>query len=148
MSEEFRRAGLLLRVIAKVLDFILIAAVAEIIPRAGFFAGLAYILIGDALFQGRSLGKKLISLRVVSINTERPCSFKDSILRNSVFGIGYLFYKIPLFGWIFIVIICLFEFIILLGSKEKMRLGDEIAKTKVVITNTDEETVTGRINAS
>jgi hypothetical protein len=130
MSEGFRRAGLLLRVIAKVLDFIIIAAVAEVIPRAGFFAGLAYLLIGDGLFQGRSLGKKLIGLR------------------NSVFGIGYLLYKIPLFGWIFIVIISLLEFVILLGSKEKMRLGDEIAKTKVVITNTEVEILTGRINAS
>jgi uncharacterized RDD family membrane protein YckC len=148
MSEGFRRAGLLLRVIAKVLDFIIIAAVAEVIPRAGFFAGLAYLLIGDGLFQGRSLGKKLVGLRVVSIYTEKPCSFRDSILRNSVFGIGYLLYKIPLFGWIFIVVISLLEFVILLGSKEKMRLGDEIAKTKVVITNTEVEIVTGRMNAS
>lgn len=148
MSEEFRRAGLHLRAIAKVLDFIIIAAVAEVIPRAGFFAGLAYLLIGDGLFQGRSLGKKLIGLKVISIDTEKPCSFRDSVLRNSVFGIGYLLFKIPLFGWIFIVIISLFEFIILLGSKEKRRLGDEIAKTKVIITNTDAETVTGRMNAS
>jgi hypothetical protein len=46
------------------------------------------------------------------------------------------------------VVISLFEFVILLGSKEKMRLGDEIAKTKVVITNTEVEIVTGRMNAS
>ncbi|MBM4140629.1 MAG: RDD family protein [Nitrospira sp.] len=142
MSEKFTNADLLLRIIAKILDFIIIVAVTEVIPKAGFFAGLAYLLIGDGLFDGRSLGKKLIGIRVISADTNKPCSFKDSILRNSTFGIGYLLYKIPWFGWIFIVIVSVFEFIILLGSKERMRLGDEIAKTKVVtITTTDKDTV-------
>jgi len=142
MSEKFTNADLLLRIIAKILDFIIIVAVTEVVPKAGFFAGLAYLLIGDGLFDGRSLGKKLIGLRVISADTNKPCSFKDSILRNSTFAIGYLLYKIPWFGWIFIVIVSVFEFIILLGSKERMRLGDEIAKTKVVtITNTDKDTV-------
>lgn len=142
MSEKFTNADLLLRIIAKILDFIIIVAVTEVIPKAGFFAGLAYLLIGDGLFDGRSLGKKLIGLKVISVDTNKPCSFKDSILRNSTFAIGYLLYKIPWFGWIFIVIVSVFEFIILLGSKERMRLGDEIAKTKVVtITTTDKDTV-------
>ncbi|OGW39063.1 MAG: hypothetical protein A2Y97_14130 [Nitrospirae bacterium RBG_13_39_12] len=139
---------MLLRAIAKTLDFIIIAAAAEVIPRAGFFAGLAYLLIGDGLFDGRSFGKKIIGLRVVSADADKPCSFRDSILRNSIFGLGYLLYKIPWFGWVFIVIAMVLEFIILLGSKNGMRLGDEIAKTRVVATTTDTETLTGRLNAS
>lgn len=132
MSEEFKRAGLLLRTVAKIVDFIIIAAVAEVVPKAGFFAGLAYLLIGDGLFDGRSVGKKLMGLRVVSADTNKLCTFRDSILRNSTLGIGYLCYKILWVGWIFIVIVFVFEFIILLGSRDGMRLGDEIAKTKVV----------------
>jgi uncharacterized RDD family membrane protein YckC len=132
MSEEFKRAGLLLRTVAKILDFIIIAAAVEIVPKAGFFAGLAYLLLGDGLFDGRSLGKKLIGLRVVSAETYKPCTFRDSILRNSTFGVGFIFYKILWFGWIFVMVVSIFEFIILLGSKEKMRVGDEIAKTVVV----------------
>ncbi len=131
MSEEFKRAGLLLRAVAKILDFIIIAAAVEVIPKAGFFAGLAYLLIGDGLFGGRSLGKKLIGLRVISADTNTPCTFRDSILRNSTFGIGFLFYKIRWFGWLFIMLIFVFEFIIFLGSKDRMRFGDEIAKTIV-----------------
>src|SRR4030042_1424814 len=111
MSEEFKRAGLLLRTVAKILDFIIIAAAIEVIPKAGFFAGIAYLLIGDGLFDGRSLGKKLIGLRVVSADTNTPCTFRDSILRNSTFGIGFLFYKMIWFGWIFIVLLSIFEFI-------------------------------------
>jgi len=132
MSEEFKRAPLLLRTIAKILDFIIIAAAAEIVPKAGFFAGLAYLLIGDGLFEGRSLGKKLIGLRVVSADTNTPCTFRDSILRNSTLGIGFFFYKVLWFGWIFIVLISVFELIILIGSRDGMRFGDEIAKTIVI----------------
>jgi uncharacterized RDD family membrane protein YckC len=132
MSEEFKRAGLLLRTVAKILDFIIIAAAVEVVPTAGFFAGLAYLLIGDGLFDGRSLGKKLIGLRVVSADTNIPCTFRDSILRNSTLGIGFLFYKVLWLGWMLIILISIIEFIILLGSKDGKRFGDEIAKTVVI----------------
>lgn len=132
MSEEFKRAGLLNRTVAKILDFILIAAAVEVVPKAGFFAGLVYLLIGDGLFDGRSVGKKLIGIRVVSADIHSPCTFKDSILRNSTFGIGYLLSKILWIGWLFIAIVALFEFILLIGSKDRKRLGDEIAKTIVI----------------
>ena len=132
MSEEQRKAGLLVRTIARILDFIIVAAAVEIVPKAGFYAGLAYLLIGDGLFEGRSLGKRLIGIRVVSSVSSEPCTFRDSILRNSVFGIGFLFYKIFWLGWTFVAIVSAFEFIILLGSKNRMRLGDELAKTIVI----------------
>ncbi len=132
MSEEPQRAGLLLRTVAKVIDFVIIAAAVEVIPKAGFFAGLVYLLIGDGLLNGRSLGKKLIGIQVVSIDTLTPCTFRESIIRNCTFGLGFLFYKMLWFGWIFIALISFFEFLILLGSKNKMRIGDEIAKTTVI----------------
>jgi len=133
MSEEPRRAGLLLRAAAKILDLILIAAVIEVIPRAGFFAGLAYLLLGDGLFDGRSLGKKLIRLKVVSIDALEPCTFRDSLLRNSTLGLGYLLWRlIPWIGWIAFPVIAAVEFIMILGNKEGRRLGDEIAGTTVI----------------
>jgi uncharacterized RDD family membrane protein YckC len=132
MSEENKKAGLLLRTVSKVLDLIIIAAVAELLPKVGFYAGLIYLLIGDGLFDGRSFGKKLIGLKVISAVTHKPCDFKDSILRNAIFGAGYLLYKFLWFGWIFIALVSVFEFIILLGSKQQMRLGDEFAKTIVI----------------
>ncbi len=132
MSEEPRRAGLLLRAAAKILDFILIAAVIEIIPRAGFLAGLAYLLLGDGLFDGRSLGKKLIRLKVVSIEALQPCTFRESLLRNSTFGLGYVLWIVPWIGWIALPVIAAVEFILILGNKESRRLGDEIARTTVI----------------
>jgi uncharacterized RDD family membrane protein YckC len=134
MSEEQRRAGLLLRAAAKIIDFILIAAVIEIIPRAGYFAGLAYLLLGDGFFDGRSVGKKLIRLRVVSTVTNGPCTFRDSILRNSTLAVGYILWIIPWIGWIFILLTAALEFILILGSRDGKRLGDEFAKTVVLET--------------
>jgi uncharacterized RDD family membrane protein YckC len=134
MSEKQRRAGLLLRTAAKIVDFILIAAVIEILPRAGFFAGLTYLLLGDGFFDGRSIGKKLLKIQVVSAGTDSPCTFKDSILRNSTFAVGYVLWIVPFIGWIFILIISAVEFVLVLGSKDGMRLGDEIAKTAVIET--------------
>jgi uncharacterized RDD family membrane protein YckC len=132
MSEEFTRAGLLVRTVARILDFIIIAAAVEIVPKAGFFAGLTYLLIGDGLFNGQSIGKKLVGLTVVSADSLQLCSIRDSILRNSIFAVGYLFFKVLWIGWIIIIIIAALEFIVLLGSKDKMRIGDEFAKTIVI----------------
>ena len=132
MSEEQRRAGLLLRAAAKIIDFILIAAVIEIIPKAGYFAGLAYLLLGDGFFDGRSVGKKLIKLRVVSNVTGGPCTFRDSILRNSTLAVGYILWIVPWVGWVFILLIAALEFILILGSRDGKRLGDEFAKTVVL----------------
>ncbi|MBI5847029.1 MAG: RDD family protein [Nitrospirae bacterium] len=132
MSEEPRRAGLLLRTAAKILDLILIAAVIEVIPRAGFLAGLAYLLLGDGLFDGRSLGKKLIRLKAVSINALQPCTFREALLRNSTLGLGYILWLVPWIGWIALPVIAAVEFILILGNKEGRRLGDEIAGTTVI----------------
>lgn len=132
MPFEIKKTSLLLRVFAKALDFIIIAAMAEIVPNAGFYAGLSYLLISDGLFNGRSIGKYLIGLRVVSIVTNEPCSIKESIVRNAPLGAGVLLSKLPWIGWIFITAVSAMEFLILLGSKDGMRIGDEIAKTAVI----------------
>lgn len=134
MSEEQRSAGLLLRTAARILDFILIAAVTEIIPRAGFFAGLAYLLLGDGFFDGRSIGKKLIRLQVISAKTGTPCTFREPVLRNSTFAAGYLLLLVPWIGWIFFLLISVIEFTLVLGSRDGARLGDGIAGTVVIET--------------
>jgi uncharacterized RDD family membrane protein YckC len=128
---EKKRAGLLLRVVSKGIDFIVILAAAEALPKAGWLAGLTYLLISDGLINGQSLGKKLTGLRVETTEGV-PCTIKDSILRNSTLAVGLLLWKIPLVGWLLLAAVMALEFIILIGSKENARLGDEIAKTSVV----------------
>lgn len=132
MLQEIKKAGPLLRSVAKAIDFILIAAVAELVPKAGFFAGLLYLLISDGLFEGKSIGKKLVRLKVVSLKDNSPCSIRESILRNLIFAVGLSLWQIPLVGWVFLALIIAFELVVIIGSKDSMRLGDEVAKTVVI----------------
>jgi uncharacterized RDD family membrane protein YckC len=135
MPEDGSKASLLLRIIAKSLDFIVIAIAAKTIPQVGYIAGLSYLLISDGLFDGRSLGKKVIGLKVISVSAGRAGTFRDSILRNISFAVALLLLEIPLIGWLLSVVavaIFVLEFLLMLGNKEGHRLGDDIAGTKVI----------------
>jgi hypothetical protein len=137
---EYIKTDILSRVSARSVDLIIVAALLELVPRAGFFAGIIYLLIADGLFGGRSIGKKLIGIKVVLIDSGKACGYKESIFRNLIFAIGLLLCgllnEVPLLGGMFIIIvpvlILLFEGLILLGSENGMRVGDELAKTHVI----------------
>jgi uncharacterized RDD family membrane protein YckC len=90
------------------------------------------LLISDGLFDGRSLGKKIMRLRVSSFATGGPGTFRDSMVRNAPFAAAMLLFNIPLAGWVFPVLVLTFEFLLALGSGDGMRLGDDLAGTKVV----------------
>ncbi|MBF0557776.1 MAG: RDD family protein [Nitrospirae bacterium] len=122
----------MLRVIAKLLDFIIIATAIKAVPQVGYFAGLVYLLISDGLFDGRSLGKKVMRLRVISQEAGTPGTFRDSIVRNITFAFSLILYKIPLLGWFFVLLALVLEFLLMLGNDEGMRLGDDLANTRVV----------------
>jgi uncharacterized RDD family membrane protein YckC len=132
MSEGLQKAPLLLRSMAKAIDLIAVAAVVASVPTAGIFAGVAYLLIGDGLFDGRSLGKIVMRLRVISVSTGNQGSFRDSMIRNAPFAAMLLLYLIPFVGWIFSVMILTCEFLLVLGNSDGMRLGDDLAGTQVV----------------
>lgn len=126
------KASVFNRAIAKAVDFIIIGALFEVIPKIGYFAGVAYILICDGLFEGRSIGKRIIGLKVVLRETMRACTFRESVIRNFPFAIGYIFIVVPFVGFIFSVIILLLESLIMIGDEKGMRFGDIIAKTQVI----------------
>lgn len=108
------------RIVAYLIDVVLVAVV-SIVPFVGWIAGLAYLLTRDALpfLDGQSIGKKVMKLRAVSAEDDQPLTnnWGPSILRNIV-----LF--IPLFP--------LIELIVMLTNDQKLRLGDQWAKTRVV----------------
>ncbi|MFO0754607.1 MAG: RDD family protein [Thermodesulfovibrionales bacterium] len=114
------------------MDFLLIAAAMQAVPQVGYFAGVVYLLISDGLFDGRSVGKRIIRLKVISVPGENSGTFRDSMIRNSTLAVPLLLYQIPLFGWIFVAAALALEFLLLLGNEEGMRLGDDLAQTKVI----------------
>jgi len=135
-------AGYLARILARFIDLVIVAAMISIIPGIGYFVGLVYILIADGLFEGMSIGKRLMGLKVVVMTegSQRSCGYRESVFRNLPFAGGYLlmgvFIVIPLIGWLISflvwVIILGFETLVMFGSEDRTRLGDEIAKTRVI----------------
>ena len=86
---DFRR-----RSWARGLDLLLAQAPLLLLPghlRAAVILSAALLLANDALLgPGRSLGKRLAGLRVIALATRRPCSLRESVLRNAVFVLGLL----------------------------------------------------------
>lgn len=138
-EKEFPRANLLNRFLAKFIDFLVIGALATIVKAPiGSLAALTYSLIADGFFDGRSLGKKMIGLRVVNLRTGMPCNFKDSILRNIPIAAVVMFALIPILGWILLftagLVIMLFESYLIYSDEGGIRIGDIFADTQVIDT--------------
>ena len=136
-EKEMPKANLLHRFLAKFIDFLIIGILATVLKAPfGTLAALTYALIGDGFFDGRSLGKKLIGLRVVNLKTGLPCSFKDSIMRNIPIGLTVLFALIPILGWILLftagLVMILFESYLIYSDTGGIRIGDIFADTQVI----------------
>ena len=84
-------------------------------------AGALYVTLRDAM-QGRSVGKFLVGLVVISLETGRPCTMVGSVRRNLVF----------LFPGVNVVAV-FFEAITIVRDPLGHRLGDRMAQTQVVV---------------
>jgi uncharacterized RDD family membrane protein YckC len=72
-----------------------------------------YVFFCDAMPGGQSLGKRFTKTAVVSASNEEPCRYWQSLVRNIVMVLGIV------------------DAIFILG-RQRRRLGDYIAGTKVV----------------
>jgi len=131
-AEGLPKADVIHRFIAKFIDFLIVAAFARLIPPVGFFAGMTYLLIADGLFQGQSIGKRLIGLQTLRFENGAAVSFRESILRNIPFSAAYLCLLIPFVGWLLGGGVVLIEALLVIGNPQGHRVGDEIAKTQVI----------------
>lgn len=93
--------------------FYLIANALEL-PYEWLFAGwLLYILLCDGLPGGQSIGKRFTNIGVVHVDSELPCTYWQSCVRNFTMVLGVI-------DAVFIV------------GKQRRRLGDRLARTKVI----------------
>jgi len=139
-AEAFTKAEYLERFIAKFIDFLVMGALFMFPGVVGPLAGLTYILISDGLKGGQSVGKRIIGLRAVSIETSGPCDLRKSILRNSPFAALIVFFY--LVGWIpylgtvlgAAALLAVFgvEIALIFTDDLGARLGDRVARTLVV----------------
>lgn len=136
------KADVLERFLAKLIDALIVGALFAFPTFVGVLAGLTYILISDGLKDGRSIGKRIIGLKVVFLSAEgeTPCDFKQSIIRNSPFALIIVWYMvvgwIPYLGKILGVAGALavagIEMALIYTDERGSRFGDRIANTQVV----------------
>ena len=101
-------------VAAFLLTFVLHGLGIVLIVLACIFAFL-YTLLADGLEGGQSYGKRMVGIRVVSMETGAPCSFGQSFVRNLLLVI------LGPIDWIFIF------------GERRQRLGDKVAGTIVIV---------------
>lgn len=134
------------RIIAFVIDAVA-ATIVGVVPIIGAIIGALYMLLRDALpveaLQNRSLGKKLLGLKVVMAdNPSQVPDYAASAKRNWMFALGpimILFAFIPILGWIvdillflFLIVFCIIEIVKLFTDDKGIRIGDKMAETMVI----------------
>ncbi len=125
------------RLLAKFLDLLVVALLATFPGWVGDAAGLTYALVADGLFEGQSLGKKVVGLRVLG-ETGLPCTFLESLQRNLTVGLALvlMLQRVPYVWWLFWIggaLVLLFEAFLAVTDDEALRLGDRFAHTQIVV---------------
>lgn len=124
------------RIAAKVIDLLLAALVSRLVPPIGILLGLVYLLVGDGMDGGRSIGKRLLGLRTVHPDTGDAGTVRQSILRNAHLALLYALMFIPLLGPILVTILGAFvlavEIYAIFNDRHGLRMGDLFADTIVV----------------
>lgn len=129
-----QRADLTTRAVAGLVDLLLVIGLARLPDVIGFLSAAGYILIRDGLFDRQSVGKKLIGLRVLSLEDSRPAAtYRNSIIRNVPIVLAYFLFLIPYAGWILSPIALGMEGLTALGDRGGMRVGDMLAGTQVIL---------------
>ena len=128
----YPKAHVLNRFIAKLIDLFIVVAADEIASPVGFLSGLAYILIADGFAGGRSIGKRLVGLQTMRLDSRESAGFRESIIRNLPCGMAQVLFAVPYIGWIGSVAILAFESLLIIGNEQGRRLGDEVARTQVL----------------
>jgi len=146
----FTKADILERFLAKLIDMLIVGALCAFPSAVGPASAVTYILISDGLKGGQSIGKRIIGLRVISV--EKPGSqadFKASMIRNAEFALlialWFAISAVPYIGplivaicWIAVVAV---ELILIYTDDTGARFGDRIAGSLVVSTKVS-DTVT------
>ena len=122
-TSPYARASAVRRSGAAIVDLLLVGSTVVLYGTLGVWGvvlGGGYLVLRDSL-HGRSAGKLIFGLMVVSLETGRPSGLRQSALRNFV-----LLVPPP------IVAGAAFELYTVIGDPQGQRLGDRLASTQVV----------------
>ena len=129
-----QRADITTRAVAGLVDLLLVIGLTRLPDVIGVLSASGYILVRDGLFDRRSIGKKLIGLRVASLEDSGPrATYRESIMRNVPLVLAYFLFLIPYAGWVLGLPVLVAEGLTSIGDRAGMRIGDLIARTQVVL---------------
>jgi uncharacterized RDD family membrane protein YckC len=124
------------RMIAKSIDLFIVLILSVFFYPVGIIIALVYMAISDSLQNGQSVGKRFMGFAVISLENGKPCTLKQSIVRNLPFLIPIFFAIIPFWGWIFTFLLgiplMILEIYLLHKLDSGHRLGDVMADTSVM----------------
>jgi uncharacterized RDD family membrane protein YckC len=124
------------RLVAKAIDLFIILILSIFVYPLGIILSVAYIAISDSLQNGQSVGKKFMGFAVISLEDGKPCTVKQSAIRNLPIIIPLGIAIVPIWGWIFSFLIgvplMLLEVYLLYKLDSGHRLGDVMADTSVM----------------
>ncbi len=122
------------RVIAALIDSVM-SYIVGFIPILGAIVGAVYMLLKDGLFEGQSVGKKVMKLQVIT-EEDKKADFSISAKRNAIFAIPIALMIIPILGWVLApivgLVILVIEFLKVMNEPGGRRLGDNWAGTQVI----------------
>jgi uncharacterized RDD family membrane protein YckC len=132
------KADLPRRIAAALVDSFLAGAL-WMIPFVGVFVAAAYLLLRDGVdlpvVERRSVGKKIVGLRVVRANGA-PMGAGTAVQRNLLIATAPLLPLVPVIGWIapyVSFLVAVVEIAVYFADAEGQRLGDRVARTQVIV---------------
>jgi uncharacterized RDD family membrane protein YckC len=118
-----------LRLFAWLIDFLMVIGLGMLFYALGWAVSAGYWLLRDGLFQGQSVGKRIMRLQVVTERGE-PCSLLRSFLRNALWVIPVVNAVTAITGLHY-----------LLHDARGRHWGDRLAETHVVYLSAAADTV-------
>jgi len=124
LASPYAKADVSRRLSAAIIDGLIVISLGLLYWTEGSLlaaaAGAAYVLLRDCV-NGQSIGKFLLGLVVISLETGRPSSFAGSLRRN-------LLFLLPGAN----VLAIFLEGLTIVRDRQGQRLGDTLAQTQVV----------------
>ena len=124
LVSPYAKADVMRRFFAAMIDSLAVIIIVYVYSNSRsaslLVVGALYLLLRDSV-RGQSPGKFFMGLVVISLETGRPCTVKDSIWRNAVL-------LIPGAN----VVAIFLESITIVRDPQGQRLGDKVAQTQVV----------------
>lgn len=123
------------RVAARMVDSLVVLALAQVLEPLGPALAVAYVLLADSVWPGQSPAKRLLGVKVVRRASGLPTNLLHSMVRNLPLAIAWLMALVPVLGVVLFptlgLPILLLELRFCRAGERGRRMGDILAETYV-----------------